>query len=145
MSKTVLQVANEIGVPKQRLYRYIKKHISDVHQENGVMYMSDAAETLAKQAFIKAPHQREARHEAHHDVHQSTSLDAVIDVLKTQLTQKDEQIASLTKALENTTAALKDSQALHAGTLQLQLQEQNEKPQKKGWFDVVKGRFKNND
>ena len=39
MAKTMKQIADEIGIDKQRVYRYIKKnHVNVAHQKNGVMY-----------------------------------------------------------------------------------------------------------
>ena len=48
--KTIKQIAEDLGLPKQRVYRFIKREcISEAHQENGVMYYDDAAESLIKQ------------------------------------------------------------------------------------------------
>ena len=78
-----------------------------------------------------------------------------IRLLQDQLISKDRQIEQLTTAMENTTAALTASQALHAGTIQRQLTEQNsnkentapddpEQPkQKQGFFSKFFGK-KNN-
>ncbi|MCL2087908.1 MAG: hypothetical protein FWH14_00345 [Oscillospiraceae bacterium] len=51
--KTIRRIADEIGVTKQRVYRYIKKHgIVEKCQKQGVMYFDDAVENLIKQAFL---------------------------------------------------------------------------------------------
>lgn len=129
--KTVKQIADEIGIPKQRLYRYIKNHITDVHQENGVMYIDDVAESLIKQGFFRET----VSCEVHHDVHHDAVTDAVIDVLRKELNTlqneldiKNEQLKDMNARLAESNAALlvaqqtaQDAQALHAGTIQQQL------------------------
>lgn len=52
---------------------------------------------------------------------QLAAKDEQIKVMQQQITSKDEQIGQLTSALENTTAALTAAQALHAGTIQERL------------------------
>ena len=134
--KTIKQIADEIGVSKQRVYRFIKKnHISDAHRDAGVMYYDDVAESLVTDNFLGKNHIGDA----HHDVHQTASNDAVVDavisMLKSeldakneqlrekdeQLKAKDRQLEKLTAALEHTTESLHAAQALHAGTIQQQL------------------------
>jgi AcrR family transcriptional regulator len=113
--KTVKQIADELGISKQRVYRYIKKNrISEAHQDAGVMYYDEQAET----EIIKHFSEIEPHYEAHRDAHQSASHDAVISMLQRELEIKNQQIDRLTTALENTTASLHAAQALHAGTLQ---------------------------
>lgn len=148
MAKTMKQIADEIGIDKQRVYRYIKKnHINEAHQKNGVMYYNEAAERLIKQEFSEK------------EVHQgSASSDAVIDVLlkqsemlKKELEAKDKQIESLHKSLERTTEALasaqeslKVAQLLQANAEQrVKLLEQaeesaTEETGKKPWWKVWK-------
>lgn len=54
MAKTIRQIADELGVSKQRVYRFIKQNcINEAHQRNGVMYYDDAAETRIKQGFFE--------------------------------------------------------------------------------------------
>lgn len=148
MAKTMKQIADEIGIDKQRVYRYIKKnHINEAHQKNGVMYYNETAESLIKQEFSGK------------EVHQgSASNDAVIDVLlkqsemlKKELEAKDKQIESLHKSLESTTEALasaqenlKAAQLLQANAEQrVKLLEQaeesaTEETGKKPWWKVWK-------
>ena len=76
-------------------------------------------------------------------------------MLQEQIVSKDKQIEQITVAMENITAALTASQALHAGTIQQQLTEQSsnkensapenpEQPkQKQGFFSKFFGK-KNN-
>lgn len=73
-----------------------------------------------------------------------------IELLKAELQIKNEQIAAqqrqieqLTTALQSTTESLKTAQALHAGTIQQQLEAPREEAitvqeKKKGWFHLWK-------
>lgn len=132
MPKTIKQIADELGVSKQRVYRFIKQNcINEAHQRNGVMYYDDAAETRIKQGFLK----NELYHEAHQNRINDTVIDAVIELLREELNQKNEQIQQLNERLAETTAALvtaqqtiqavqqttQTAQALHVGTIQQQL------------------------
>ena len=50
--KTLKQMADELGVSKQRLYRFVKQEgISEVHQENKTMYYDETAEKAIRNAF----------------------------------------------------------------------------------------------
>ena len=109
MNKTTKQIADELQVSKQQVYRFIKKNcIKEALQQNGTMYYDETAQELIKQGFK----QNEAHHEAVHETHQkhfgSTSTAAghhdlnteLIEMLKQQLEVKDQQIAELNKALD---------------------------------------------
>lgn len=139
--KTTKQIADELGVSKQKVYRYIKAHnIKEARQENGVMYYDDADEYLIKQGF-------EAIGNTQQKAHRNTSneaLETLVEVLRSELATKNNQIAALqqqneqlTNALQATTESLKASQALHAGTMQQQL-EAPEQKQKRGVFSWLK-------
>lgn len=95
MTKTIKQIADELKIDKQKVYRYIKKnHINEAHQKNGVMYYDDAAEMLIKQAFIQNITSNEAHQEVHQEVHQNHINEAVIDVLlkQSEMLQKELEI-----------------------------------------------------
>ena len=52
MAKTIKQIADEIGLDKQKVYRFIKKnHINEAHQKNGVMYYDEAVKSHIKSHF----------------------------------------------------------------------------------------------
>jgi predicted DNA-binding transcriptional regulator YafY len=127
MAKTTKQIADEMGVSKQKVYRYIKKNcICEAHQENGVMYYDETAETLIKQGFSE----NEAHHEAHHEAHQNHINEAVIELLRNELQAKNEQIGKLQKLLDQ-------EQQLRMVSEQklLLLEEKQEEPEstKKRW------------
>lgn len=95
--KTIKQIADEIGIDKQKIYRYIKKkHINEVHREAGVMYIDDVLENLILIEFKEK--------DAHHDVHQNHVNEAdnnvLIEMLKKELDSKNEQILNMQKLLD---------------------------------------------
>jgi len=147
MSKTIKQIANELGVDKQRVYRYIKRNnISEAHHQNGVMYYDDATEMAIKQNFSNIPHQDEAHQKHISEAVSDTVNDVLISLLKTELEIKNRQIDELNNRLAEVTTALTSAQQtitqnqqlianeqfLHAGTIQ----------QKLTCDDTTKPRFK---
>ena len=96
MIKTIKQIADELKTDKQKVYRFIKRnHISEAHQENGVMYYDEAAETLIKQELLETS--------ASSDVHQNHITDAVneavFDILRNELEAKNKLIDDLKSEL----------------------------------------------
>lgn len=161
--KTTKQIADGLGVSKQQVYRYIKKHcINEAHQENGVKYYDEAAESLIAQGFSQNAASSETEQKHIND----TAIEAVISMLQKeldaknkqiadqaeQLKAKDEQIKNLTSSIDNLTTSLQAEQALHGGTMkQLVAPEEASEPadvvieaepeQKRGLFDFL---FKKN-
>ena len=158
--KTIRQIADEIGVSKQAVYKRYKGKLHTVcapyaHMEQGVLYLSEQAETLIKQDFLKD----DSSNGAHTDTHTERSIGAVpeqsqesgvvavlqatIDTLQGQLEVKDRQIEKLTEALAAAQQTAAAAQALHAGTIQQQLitgetgADQQEPEQKRGWFSKL--------
>lgn len=145
MAKTIKQIADEIGVSKQTVYKRYKGKLYTVcapyaHTEQGVLYIEEQGETLIKQDFL----QKECSIGAHTYVHTERSNGAVleqsenagvvavlqttIDTLQGQLAIKDKQIEELNARLAEVSSALvaaqqtaQAAQALHAGTIQQQL------------------------
>ena len=155
--KTIRQIADEIGVSKQAVYKRYKGKLHTVcapyaHTEQGVLYLSEQAETIIKQDFLKD----DRSNGAHADTHTERSLGAVpeqsqedsvvavlqatIDTLQGQLEVKDRQIEKLTEALVAAQKTAAAAQALHAGTIQQQLTAGELEPkledqsEKKGWL-----------
>lgn len=140
--KTIKQIADELGIDKQRVYRYIKKnHINEAHQKNGVMYYDEVVESDIKQAFSQnEPHQA------------SASNDTVIDVLVKQsemlqkeLEIKNKQIEELNERLAENQKLLDQAQQLHAMTEQKmrlleqkeeKTEEEEEEVHKKPWWKL---------
>ena len=143
--KTIRQIADEIGVSKQTVYKRYKGKLHTVcapyaHTEQGVLYIEEQGETLIKQDFL----QKECSVGAHTYAHTERSNGAVlersenagvvavlqttIDTLQGQLAIKDKQIEALNARLSEVSSALvaaqqtaQAAQALHAGTIQQQL------------------------
>lgn len=127
MAKTIKQMADALGVDKQRVYRYIKKScINEVHQKNGVMYYDEAVEKRIKQAFSKnEPHQ------------ESASSDTVVDVLlkqsemlRKELEIKNKQISDLNDRLAECQKLLDQYQKLSAMEKVVQKIEMENNPEK---------------
>lgn len=151
MSKTIKQIADELGVSKQAVTKCIDNlGLRSTLTKNGNFFVvGDSQEKAIKQAFLA--HQT-ANQNANQNANQTpTELAAVISVLQTtidtlqgqlatkdeqirtlqgQLTAKDEQIGQITAAMESTAAALTAAQALHAAdkkTLMLIEDKENER------------------
>lgn len=160
MAKTIKEIADELGVDKQKVYRFIKQNqISEVlqkahhealqkaHQKNGVMYFDEAAEKLIKRGFsVKKTYKKkdsvsEAHHDVLHDVAKNSVNEALVDMLRKELEIKNKQIEDLNARLAECSAALlaaqdtaHAAQALHAGTIQQHI-NRDEPPREKGrWF-----------
>lgn len=115
--KTILDLAQALNQPKQRLYRYIKRFSLDVHREAGVIYLDEAVERKLTSLFMKDnPPQRSTS-----DVHQTASLDTAmirlyeskIELLTQQLETKDRQITELMELNRNQQILLKHEQDKH--------------------------------
>ena len=162
--KTIRQIADEIGVSKQAVYKRYKGKLYTVcapyaHTEQGVLYLSEQAETLIKQDFLKDDRSNGAHTERSIGAVPEQSqeagvvavLQATIDMLQGQLAVKDRQIEELNARLAEVSSALVTAQqtaaaaqALHAGTMHQQLlsgkagadqpERETEPVQKRSWF-----------
>lgn len=127
--KTIKQLADELGISKQKLYRYVKAHhINDAHRIESTIYIDDVLENKIKQHFTE--------NTASADAHQSTSNDAVIDTLMMQLKKKDEQIEKLQQLLDQ-------EQQLHLQTqnklLLLEHKEEEQQQERKSFWSKLFG------
>ena len=139
--KTIKELADELNIDKQRVYRYVKKNcINEVYQQDGIMYISEAIELLIKQQFKTS--------NVSSNSPQGAFNDTVIDMLKKELDIKNRQISELQKSLNDTTEALRftseslhAAQALHAGTIKQQIVESletEESPKGNGFFGFLR-------
>lgn len=125
--KTIKQMADELGIDKQRVYRFIKKnHIKEAHQKNGVNQYDETAENLIIGHFSK----NDRINEAHQNRVKNDTVEALVEMLRQELEIKNKQIDELhdrlsevTTALTEAQKSLQSAQALHAGTIQTQLLE----------------------
>ena len=54
--KTIKQIADELQLDKQKVYRYIKRnHITEAHQDGQVKWYDEAAENRIKSARMMLP------------------------------------------------------------------------------------------
>ena len=155
--KTIRQIADEIGVSKQAVYKRYKGKLHTVcapyaHTEQGVLYLSEQAETLIKQDFLKDDRSNGAHTErsigAVPEQSQEAGVVAVlqttIDMLQGQLAVKDRQIEELNARLAEVSSALlaaqqtaATAQALHAGTIKQQLSDgsgADQEERKQSWI-----------
>jgi len=140
--KTIKEIADQLGVDKQKVYRFIKSNcINEAHQEHITKYYDEAAQSLILRHFSNQSASSEVLHEAL----QSTSFDAVIE-------SKNMQIEQLTKLLEEekTRNAELTNKILELSTQLLELtqnsqrileNEQKLKAMKKGFFQRIKERL----
>lgn len=165
--KTIRQIADEIGVSKQAVFKKIKREPLSTSLQgltatvDGRLMVEVDGEKLIKQAFseiapsttdnqltgavdglVDAPSTKNAEKTAEVDGVISV-LQATIDTLQGQLEVKDRQIEKLTEALAAAQQTAAAAQALHAGTIQQQLiteetgADQQEPEQKRGWFSKL--------
>ena len=153
MAKTIKQIADEIGVSKQTVYKRYKGKLHTVcapyaHTEQGVLYIEEQGETLIKQDFLQKERSNGEVLEQSENVGVIAVLQTTIDTLQGQLAIKDKQIEDLNARLSESNAALvaaqqtaQAAQALHAGTIQQQLtsgtdqsEGSGDEPKKQGWF-----------
>ena len=102
MAKTIKQIADEIGVSKQTVYKRYKGKLYTVcapyaHTEQGVLYIEEQGETLIKQDFLQKEYSIGAHTERSNGavLEQSENagvvavLQTTIDTLQGQLAIKD--------------------------------------------------------
>ena len=158
MEMTIKQLANQLGVSKTTISKAIfalglqgeLKQSSNKYLLSEVQIESVKTQTANQNALIEFFQKQLGIKDD-----QIRAYQEQISLLQEQIVSKDKQIEQITAAMENTTAALTASQALHAGTIQRQLTEQSsnkentgpddpEQPkQKQGFFSKFFGK-KNN-
>lgn len=131
--KTTKQIADELGIDKQKVYRYIKRnHISEVQQINGVMYYDETAEKGIKKAFSEKGTRQEG---VLNDI-----LLKQADMLKKELEIKNKQIEELNERLSECQKLLDQQQQLTAMTeqklmlLESAKEEPEEEPEEIKWW-----------
>lgn len=112
---TVAEFAKKLGISRQSAYRKIDRYLSQYCKlDNGQKYISEAA-------FKDKKLVRELQ-----EIRQfADSIDTVLNLLQEQLARKDEQIEKLQDQLTELTKAFREAQALHAGTMQRELSDNN--------------------
>lgn len=112
--KTIKQIADELGVNKQKVYRFIvKNHITASSEVKQSKLYDEAAERLIKSHFDRITTSCERSSEPHQKSGNEMLLEQLIkelEVKNEQLSEKDKQIESLQHSLDRTTAALVSAQ-----------------------------------
>lgn len=161
--KTIKQIADELGVDKQKIYRIIKKnHINEAVQEGQVKRYDEAVITLVKSELsYEEPHQNHINEPLQKHINETVS-EAVVSLLQKeleaknrqiseqleiftkQLAEKDKQIAELTATVkihaesikaDNQTALLMEGKNLIESNTDSQMQ-----PQKKSFLSRLFGK-----
>ena len=126
--KTMKQIADEIGIPKQKVYRYVKaNHIKMIHENETRFIFDEASEMLIKSHFSQKNESSSNQDESLKNSMLSI-IETELEFRNEQIKIKDRLIKELTEQLKETTTALvlaqqmaSTAQALHAGTIQTQL------------------------
>lgn len=163
MNKTIKQLAEELGVSKTAIRKYMTPEFREKYvqtSEKGLLYINSEGENLLKS--LRKPSQTSETKFA--ETSENLVSDEFVVLLQEQLKIKDEQIkslytqieqlqltlnneqqnhseqvAQLTTALENTTASLNAAQALHAADKQqLLLMQKTADEAPKHWWQRKK-------
>ncbi len=146
MAKTIKEIAEEIGVSKSAIHQRRKKEPLKsslqcfTESVDGKLYVDDKGVELIKQVFSRVSEEETVKNrQALTDnftvstVNDREVLHGMLHTLQGELGIKNRQIEALqksvndlTKALEHAQDSLNKSQALHAGTIQSQLEAQSQ-------------------
>lgn len=145
MSKTIKQIADELGVSKTA----VRKKIGNLGLSEKVktignrIEIDERQEKLIKSAFLQKETKTENANLVSDNSETLRLLSDMVSALTEQLQEKDKQIERLQTELENTQKILDQAQQLHAMTEQKirrleqreqeQTEEQEEIPQKPWW------------
>lgn len=130
------QIADQLNVSKQRVYRCIKSNcISEAHHEvvkgnTVLMYDNAAVERIKQLLGVTNDETVEVHREVHQEAgeaHHETVHDTVYEALLKQLEIKDQQIKELNERLAEAHKSLDQEQQLHLLSKQ-QIKELEEKP-----------------
>ncbi|MDY2753284.1 MAG: hypothetical protein SOV22_06820 [Blautia obeum] len=130
------QIANQLNVSKQRVYRCIKSNcISEAHYEvvkgnTVLMYDNAAVERIKQLLGVTNDETVEVHREVHQEAgeaHHETVHDTVYEALLKQLEIKDQQIKELNERLAEAHKSLDQEQQLHLLSKQ-RIKELEEKP-----------------
>lgn len=172
MAKTIKEIADELGVSKTAVSKQIANlGLRSSLRKNGNQFaIENQQEKLIKMAFQKKRQQEIVTENSVSDEQSQTEsqtananqsqtanhevcdlvgvLQTTVDTLQAQLAVKDVQIRELNARLAECSTALLAAQALHAGTIQQQLSdgedrvaasvpEEQAAPNKRRWFNRI--------
>lgn len=94
MSKTINQLAAELGIDRQRVYRFIKKNeLIEEYQKMNVKFYDEKVEKLIKSTL----QQRKSMPNTNRNYENDKFKEEFIEFLKKQIEEKDKQIAEFLK------------------------------------------------
>ena len=152
--KTLKQIADEIGIDKQKVYRFVKKnHITASSEVKQSKLYDEAAERLIKSHFCHITTSSERYGEPHQKSGQEQLLEQLIkelEIKNEQIREKDRQLAEKDRQLNVVHELLAENQKLIDQQQQLnalaeqklklleqkesQEEEQNQQPEEKQSF-----------
>jgi hypothetical protein len=145
--KSVLQIAKDIGVSKQAVYKRFKGRLYTdvlpyVHTKQGTVYISEQGETIIKQDFKGNMGISEEVHtECIRDTVTDTVMDTLVLMLKKELEEKNRQIEELTATIRIQAETMR---ALQHNELAGTIIEGNRSANKTGIFKRLLNGFKRN-
>lgn len=105
--KTVKEIADELGVDKQKVYRIIKKNrFNETVQDGQVKRFDEAVQSFVKsELFHGKPHQNHFNEPHQNRINEAVS-EAVLALLKSELEAKNELIKAQQKTIERLTSTI---------------------------------------
>jgi exonuclease VII large subunit len=117
--KTIKQIADELGVSKQAINRYLCQlpPTTVTTNEKGIKQINASGEAILR-SLVKP---KSTTNQTIEPPTKDSVTDKVIKLLEKELTAKNKQIDDLNSRLAETSSAMIVAQQLHAGTIQKQL------------------------
>lgn len=110
--KTIKQIADELGVSKQKVYRFIvRNHITASNEVKQSKLYDESAEMLIKQGFLEDKLHQKSHHEVHQNHINDTVSEAVIELLRKELEQKNEQLQEKDRQIREKDRQISEMQA----------------------------------
>lgn len=123
--KTIKQIADELGVSKQKVYRFIvRNHITASSEVKQSKLYDEATEILIKQGILEDEPYQKSHHEAHQNHINDTVSEAVIELLRKELEQKNEQLQEKDRQIREKDQQISEMQAQLSMNQKLMDQEQ---------------------
>ena len=114
--KTIKQIANEIGVSKQAVYKRFKGKLYAevspyVHTKDGTTYIEDTGEIIIKENFAKSSSisdiDTDVDTEHKQDTQADTVISTLISMLQKELDEKNKQLDVKDRQIEELTATIR--------------------------------------
>ena len=110
--KTIKEIADELGVSKQKVYRFIvRNHITASSEVKQSKLYDEAAEMLIKQGFLEDEPYQKSHHEAHQNHINDTVSEVVIELIRKELEQKNEQLQEKDRQIREKDRQISEMQA----------------------------------